>query len=81
MIIMELIIITSNFVRSKLKNLKNHILAVILVRFEPELSKCITIEDRKGGENSIPLVNEALSKAIEETTQQASAPEAKSLVG
>jgi predicted HicB family RNase H-like nuclease len=41
-----------------------------VVRVEPELHKTIAIEARKRGKSINSLVSEALSKAIEETTQQ-----------
>ena len=41
-----------------------------VVRVEPELHKSISIEARKRGKSLNSLVSEALSKAIEDTTQQ-----------
>jgi predicted HicB family RNase H-like nuclease len=41
-----------------------------VVRVEPELHKIIAIEARKRGQSINALVTEALSKAIEKTTQQ-----------
>ncbi|MGD8363432.1 MAG: type II toxin-antitoxin system HicB family antitoxin, partial [Desulfobacterales bacterium] len=41
-----------------------------VVRIEPELHKTIAVEARKRGKSINSLVSEALSKAMEETTQQ-----------
>ncbi len=41
-----------------------------VVRVEPELHKSISIEARKRGKSLNSLVSEALSKAIEHTSQQ-----------
>jgi len=41
-----------------------------VVRVEPELHKSIAIEARKKGASINSLVSEALSKALEETTQE-----------
>jgi len=41
-----------------------------VVRVDPELHKTIAIEARKRGQSINSLVSEALSKAIEKTTQQ-----------
>ncbi|MDF1591049.1 MAG: type II toxin-antitoxin system HicB family antitoxin [Desulfobacterales bacterium] len=40
-----------------------------VVRVEPELHKCIAIEARRKGASINSLVSEALTKALEETTQ------------
>jgi predicted HicB family RNase H-like nuclease len=41
-----------------------------VVRVDPELHKSIEIEARKKGSSLNSLVSEALSKALEETTQK-----------